>query len=109
MRDARYSYCTQPLKLSCAEPWAPSFAHLPPSLVKFFPLDPTDESNVNDLLITVDNTIQYGEDLEVRTESKEDLTEIGGEDDWLRVCQWSGVTRVTNDHDCDQMFGLNCR
>jgi len=51
------------------------------SLVKFFPLDPTDESNVNDLLITVDNTIQYGEDLEVRTESKEDLTEIGGEDD----------------------------
>ena len=29
--------------------------------------------------------LQYGEDLEVRTESKEDLTEIGegGEDDWL--------------------------
>ena len=51
------------------------------SLVKFFPLDPNDEENVGDLLVTIDNTIQYGEDLEVRTESKEDLTEIGGEDE----------------------------
>ena len=35
--------------------------------------------------------LQYGEDLEVRTESKEDLTEIGegGEDDWLT--DWLGV------------------
>ncbi len=51
------------------------------SLVKFFPLDPTDENNVNDLLITIDNTIQYGEDLEVRTESQEDLTRIGEEEE----------------------------
>ena len=44
-------------------------------------MDPTDEGNVSDLLITVDNTIQYGEDLEVRTESKEDLTQIGEDED----------------------------
>ena len=37
------------------------------SLVKFFPLDITNEENVQDLLIFVDNTIQYGEDLEVKT------------------------------------------
>ena len=37
------------------------------SLVKFFPLDITSEENVQDLLIFVDNTIQYGEDLEVKT------------------------------------------
>ena len=31
--------------------------------------------------ITIDNTIQYGEDLEVRTESKDDLTQIDGEEE----------------------------
>jgi len=43
------------------------------SLVRFHPLDPRDEDNVADLLQAIDNTIQYGEDLEVRTESQEDL------------------------------------
>jgi len=37
------------------------------SLVKFFPLDITNEENVQDLLVMVDNTVQYGEDLDVRT------------------------------------------
>jgi len=37
------------------------------SLVKFFPLDITNEDNVVDLLTVVDNTIQYGEDADVRT------------------------------------------
>jgi len=37
------------------------------SLVKFFPLDITSEENVVDLLTVVDNTIQYGEDADVRT------------------------------------------
>lgn len=37
------------------------------SLVKFFPLDITSEENVQDLLIMIDNTIQYGEDLDVKT------------------------------------------
>ena len=37
------------------------------SLVKFFPLDITNEENVQDLLTLVDNTIQYGEDLDVKT------------------------------------------
>jgi hypothetical protein len=36
------------------------------SLIKYFPLDITDEDNVSDLLVTIDNTIQYGEDLDVR-------------------------------------------
>jgi GTPase SAR1 family protein len=37
------------------------------SLVKFFPLDITNEENVLDLLTMVDNTIQYGEDADVKT------------------------------------------
>jgi hypothetical protein len=34
------------------------------SLVKFLPLDITDEESINDILIQIDNAIQYGEDLE---------------------------------------------
>jgi len=37
------------------------------SLVKFFPLDITSEENVQDLLTLIDNSIQYGEDLDVKT------------------------------------------
>jgi len=37
------------------------------SLVKFFPLDINDEENIGDLLITIDNVIQYGEDADVNT------------------------------------------
>ena len=51
------------------------------SLVKFFPLDPRDEENVQDLLQAVDNCIQYGEDLEVRTESLENVNEAGADED----------------------------
>ena len=43
------------------------------SLVKFFPLDVSKEENVSDLLMVIDNTIQYGENLDVKTESLEDL------------------------------------
>ncbi len=49
------------------------------SLVKFLPLDIGDEKNVADVLQSIDGTIQYGEDLEVRTESLEDLRD-GDED-----------------------------
>jgi len=34
------------------------------SLVKFLPLDPTDEESIGDLLTQIDIAIQYGEDLE---------------------------------------------
>ncbi len=55
------------------------------SLVKFLPLDIRDEENVADVLQAIDNTIQYGEDLEVRTESQEDLRddedEVAGGDE----------------------------
>lgn len=37
------------------------------SLVKFFPLDITSEENILDLLTMIDNSIQYGEDLDVKT------------------------------------------
>ena len=36
------------------------------SLVKFIPLDIGDEENISDLLLTIDNTIQYGEDADVK-------------------------------------------
>jgi len=35
--------------------------------VRFFPLNIYDEENVGDLFLMIDNTIQYGEDLEVDT------------------------------------------
>ena len=34
------------------------------SLVHFVPLDYSDEENINDVLIQIDMTIQYGEDME---------------------------------------------
>jgi hypothetical protein len=36
------------------------------SLVKYFPLDITDEENIADLFLMIDNSIQYGEDLDVK-------------------------------------------
>jgi len=41
------------------------------SLVKFFPLDITNEENIQDLLIMIDQTVQYGEDLDVKTKDFE--------------------------------------
>lgn len=36
------------------------------SLVKFHPLDITDEDSINDMLLIVDNVLQYGEDQDVK-------------------------------------------
>ena len=36
------------------------------SMVKFLPLDLTDEDSLSSILIQVDATIQYGEDMEVK-------------------------------------------
>ena len=36
------------------------------SLVKFLPLDQTDEDSINDILIQIDTCLQYGEDMEPR-------------------------------------------
>lgn len=36
------------------------------SLVKYFPLDITDEENITDLLLMIDNVIQFGEDADVK-------------------------------------------
>lgn len=36
------------------------------SLVRFHPLDMSDEDSINDLLMTIDNIIQYGEDSDVK-------------------------------------------
>ena len=36
------------------------------SLVKFLPLDQTDEDSVNDILLQIDTCLQYGEDQEPR-------------------------------------------
>ena len=33
-------------------------------MVKFYPMDITDEDSINDVLLVIDNAIQYGEDLE---------------------------------------------
>ena len=36
------------------------------SLVQFLPLDISDEESIADILLYIDNTIQYGEDLDVK-------------------------------------------
>ena len=36
------------------------------SLVKFLPLDISEEDSISDILLQIDNAIQYGEDLEPR-------------------------------------------
>ena len=35
-------------------------------MVSFLPLNPCDEDSVTNLLLQIDNAIQYGEDLDVR-------------------------------------------
>jgi hypothetical protein len=42
------------------------------NLVQFFPLDISDEESIGDLLLTIDNCIQYGEDLEPKTRDFEE-------------------------------------
>ncbi|CAB4056965.1 GPN [Lepeophtheirus salmonis] len=51
------------------------------SLVRYFPLDITDEESISDLVLMLDNVLQYGEDEEVKTtdfetpeENEEELT-----------------------------------
>ncbi len=36
------------------------------SLVKFHPLDVSDEDSINEILMTIDNVLQYGEDQDVK-------------------------------------------
>ncbi|KAI6185739.1 GPN-loop GTPase 3 [Aphelenchoides besseyi] len=43
------------------------------SLVHFKPLNPDDEDQVTELLLTIDNTIQYGEDLDVQDRIPDDV------------------------------------
>lgn len=45
------------------------------SLVKFFPIDLTDEESISDILITIDNTIQYGEDADVKVRDFDEAEE----------------------------------
>lgn len=49
------------------------------SLVRFYPLNIKDEENIADIFLTVNNIIQYGEDLDVRDKDF-DLFEADGED-----------------------------
>ena len=43
------------------------------SLVKYLPLDITDEDNISDLFMMIDNTIQFGEDADVKIADHEPL------------------------------------
>jgi len=45
------------------------------SLVRFVPLNLKDEENLADVLLTIDNVLQYGEDQDVRTKDFEDIEE----------------------------------
>jgi len=45
------------------------------SLLKFLTLDVTDEGSVDDILLCIDNAIQYGEDAEVKTNYPEAMDE----------------------------------
>lgn len=45
------------------------------SLVRFTPLNLNDQENIADVLVTIDNILQYGEDLDVKTKDFEDNEE----------------------------------
>lgn len=45
------------------------------SLVRFFPLNIRDEESTQNLLITIDNIIQYGEEADVKTRDFEEPDE----------------------------------
>uniref|UniRef100_A0AC35TTH5 GPN-loop GTPase 3 n=1 Tax=Rhabditophanes sp. KR3021 TaxID=114890 RepID=A0AC35TTH5_9BILA len=49
------------------------------SLVKFQPLNIQDEESIADLLIVINNSIQYGEDLEVKDNYPDEMDEYQGE------------------------------
>lgn len=42
------------------------------SMVKFLPLDSTDEESIANVLLQIDHAIQYGEDLEVKNKDAPD-------------------------------------
>jgi hypothetical protein len=43
------------------------------SLVKFHPLDSSEEDSISDLILVIDNVLQYGEDLEVKEPKEIDV------------------------------------
>lgn len=49
------------------------------SMVQFVPLDNTDEESITNVLLHVDNAIQYGEDLEVK---EKDALDNENDFDW---------------------------
>lgn len=52
-------------------------------MVRFTPLNIDDEENIADILLTIDNVIQYGEDCDVKVRDDFDLPEedeTNGED-----------------------------
>ena len=53
------------------------------SLVRFLPLDQTDEDSINDILLQIDTCLQYGEDLEPRE---------------MRVSVWRAAGPIVNYH-----------
>ena len=46
-------------------------------MVSFMPLDITDEESIDLVLMTVDHTVQYGEDAEVRGADLDDAELLG--------------------------------
>lgn len=50
------------------------------SLVRFTPLNLNDEENIADLLLTIDNVIQYGEDADTKTKDFEQPDEEDNDD-----------------------------
>ena len=46
------------------------------SLVKFHPLDLSEEDSINDILLIIDNVLQYGEDIEPK-----EVKEFDNDDD----------------------------
>ena len=49
------------------------------SMVQFVPLDNTDEESITNVLLHIDNAIQYGEDLEVK---EKDALDNENDFDW---------------------------
>lgn len=56
-------------------------------LIKFHPLDPSDEESIGDNLLIIDNVLQYGEDMDVK-EPKEFDQDDDNDDNYDHDDEW---------------------
>ena len=63
------------------------------SLVRFIPLNPTDEESIGDLLLSIDTTLQFDEDQDVRIPRDVDEDDDGDREAWRCLVYERTITK----------------